>query len=70
MKIKSLKHFFVMILGIMMLVIGGHYWLVKKAHDHRMLVPILSGYADMIRVVHRLTGRTPGVNFEQIRLTG
>ena len=59
-----------MILGIMMLVIGGHYWLVKKAHDHRMLVPILSGYADMIRVVHRLTGRTPGVNFEQIRLTG
>ena len=70
MKIKSLKYFFGMILGIMMLVIGGHYWLIEKAHDHRMLVPILSVYADMTRVVHRLTGRTPGINFEQIRLTG
>jgi len=49
---------------------GGHYWLVKKAHDHRILMPILSVYADTIRVVHRLTGRTPEVNFERIRLTG
>jgi uncharacterized protein YjbI with pentapeptide repeats len=69
-KSGSLKQLFIVVLGMMISLTGGHYWLVKKAHDHRMLVPVLTVYADMIRVVHRLTGRTPAVNFEQIRLTG